>query len=94
MSVDRCAKCGDLVDTDAEPEAYVEVGNMRAQTETVCLCRECRARAEEEHEHRRTEPPGLDAFIAECLAADPRYGCDKCDWDVDGCRPCAEHEDL
>lgn len=89
MSVDRCSKCGDLVDTDNEPEAYVQIGDMRRTEEWICLCRHHR----EEREHYRQEPPGLDAFIAEQLASDPRYGCDKCDWDVDGCSPCPEHED-
>lgn len=55
MSVDRCARCGDLVDTDDEPEAYVEVGNMRAQTETLCLCRNCRERHEEELESQQEQ---------------------------------------
>lgn len=32
MSIDRCQRCGDLVDTDSEPEAYVEVGDVRAQS--------------------------------------------------------------
>jgi hypothetical protein len=94
MSIDRCSGCSALVDTDNEPEAYVEIGNMRAQTETKCLCGVCRALREEELEDLRTEPPGLGAFIAECMAADPRIGCDDCDWDVDGCSPCEKHEDC
>lgn len=59
MSVDRCSRCSDLVDTDDEPEAYVEVGNMRTQTQTVCMCRNCRERHEEELE-RRDGPHWLD----------------------------------
>lgn len=50
MSVDRCANCSDLVYTDNEPEAYVEIGNMRSQTEIVCLCRVCRERFEDRQE--------------------------------------------
>jgi hypothetical protein len=50
MSVDRCSRCSSRVDTDDEPEAYVEVGNMR-QTMTICLCRSCRERHEEEQEY-------------------------------------------
>lgn len=46
MSVDRCARCGDLVDTDEEPEAYVEVGPG-----TLCLCREHREQLEEDREY-------------------------------------------
>lgn len=93
MSIDRCANCGDLVDTDAEPEAYVEIGNMRAQIETRCLCRDCREACMNEMENRRAEPPGLDAFIEQQIAADPRRTCKDCDWDVDGCSPCEEHQD-
>jgi hypothetical protein len=52
VSIDRCSRCGDFVDTDNEPEAYVEIGNMRAQTETVCLCRHHREEHEEELERQ------------------------------------------
>lgn len=90
MSIDRCQRCGDLVDTDEEPEAYVQIGNMRNQEEYVCLCRRHREQREEERE----PPANLDAMIAAAEAADPRRGCDKCDWDVDGCSPCPEHADL
>ncbi len=92
MSIDRCSRCGDLVDTDAEPEAYVQIANMRNREEYICLCRGCREQWELEHQ----EPPypsDLDARIAAQIAADPRYGCEKCDWDVDGCAPCPEHAD-
>lgn len=56
MSIDRCGKCSALVDTDDEPESYVEVGNMRSQTETVCMCRNCREWHEDEQERRQSEP--------------------------------------
>ena len=52
MSWDRCAKCGDLVNTDNEPEAYVEVGNMRRMHDTICLCQRHREEHEEELERR------------------------------------------
>lgn len=94
MSVDRCSKCGALVDTDDEPEAYVEVGNMRSQTSTICLCQTCRERYEDAQENKRTEPPDLDERIAAEIAADPRYNCENCDWDVDGCSPCPEHSEV
>lgn len=89
MSIDRCQRCGDLVDTDDEPEAYVQIADMRKREEWICLC----ARHREEREDERQEPAGLDAFIAQCIAADPRYSCNKCDWDVDGCSPCPTHAD-
>lgn len=59
MSVDRCFKCDAFVDTDNEPEAYVETGNMRSQTELVCLCRWCRERYEEELERQESEPRSM-----------------------------------
>lgn len=46
MSIDRCSRCGDLVDTDEEPEAYVEV----KPDEFVCYCRRHREEFEEEQE--------------------------------------------
>ena len=46
MSWDRCAKCGDLVNTDNEPESYVEDANGDYR----CLC----------HEHREAYEAYLD----------------------------------
>ncbi len=93
MSIDRCSRCGDLVDTDADCEAYVEVtADVKGNPDYICLCPSCREQWELEH----PEPPypaDLDARIAAQIAADPRYGCEKCDWDVDGCSPCPEHAD-
>lgn len=50
MSVDRCSRCGDLVDTDAEPEAYVQVADMRKNEEYICLCRRHREQYEDERD--------------------------------------------
>lgn len=63
MSVDRCSRCSDLVDTDDEPEAYVEIGNMRAQTQTICLCRTCRERHEDELNREADEAAGAGSPI-------------------------------
>lgn len=52
MSIDRCYYCGDLVDTDDEPEAYVQVSNMRHTEEWRCMCRRHREKWEDEHEDR------------------------------------------
>jgi len=90
MSIDRCVRCGDLVDTDAEPESYVQIGDMKRSEEWVCMCQHHR----EEYEERFQEPGDLDERIAAEIAADPRYNCKKCDWDVDGCTPCEEHSDV
>lgn len=91
MSIDRCSRCGDLVDTDNEPEAYVQIADMRHSEEWICLCH----RHREEHEEAETvQPPmpaNIDAVIAAEIASDPRYSCKNCDWDVDGCLPCEEH---
>jgi len=35
MSMDRCGKCGDLVDTDDDPDAYID---------DECMCEACRER--------------------------------------------------
>lgn len=50
MSIDRCSRCGDLVDTDDEPESYVQIADMRKREEWICLCRRHREQYEEEHE--------------------------------------------
>jgi hypothetical protein len=52
MSIDRCQRCGDLVDTDDEPEAYIQIADMRKHEEWICLCR----RHREEYEDERAEP--------------------------------------
>jgi hypothetical protein len=45
MSMDRC-KCGDFVDTDEFPEAYVltadSIGRPAHQQTHECLCYQCR----------------------------------------------------
>jgi len=57
MSVDRCSRCSNLVDTDNEPEAYVEVAmDVRGNPDYICLCRGCRERHEEEMEREASEP--------------------------------------
>lgn len=49
MSIDRCSRCSELVDTDEEPEAYVDVSNQRRGPEDwQCFCRRCRERREDE----------------------------------------------
>jgi hypothetical protein len=90
MSIDRCSSCGDLVDTDDEPEAYVEVEGGAY----LCLCRRHREEREEQEEANRPPPKDLDARIDAEIAGDPRYSCAKCDWDEGGCSPCEEHERL
>ncbi len=50
MSIDRCSRCGDLVDTDADCEAYVLAGVYNGKPDYICLCRTHREQWEEEHE--------------------------------------------
>ena len=50
MCMTQCHDCGTLVDTDDEPEAYVEVGPMKRNPDYICLCRLCREEREEEAE--------------------------------------------
>lgn len=86
MSCMRCDRCSGIVDTDFDLESLYVTG-------FDCLCEGCRDQ-DERYEAPRREPAGLDAFIAECIAADPRYSCKKCDWDVDGCSPCEAHAEA
>ena len=42
MSWLKCHDCEDLINTD-DPESceWIEIGNMRRQTEEVCICQHC-----------------------------------------------------
>lgn len=53
MSIDRCSRCSELVDTDDEPEAYVQIADMHKREEYICLCASCREKYEDE---RDSEP--------------------------------------
>lgn len=59
MSIDRCSRCDNLIDTDDDPDCYVEkptytsVANPAApafkeRVEYVCICGPCREKLEEE----------------------------------------------
>jgi hypothetical protein len=50
MSWDRCKNCDRPVNTDDDPDCYIEVGNMRKQTTTECICEPCREELEIERE--------------------------------------------
>lgn len=65
MSIDRCSRCGDLVDTDDEPEAYVQIGNMRNREEYICLCRHHR----EQYEDERGGPDDLEMLAIDAERA-------------------------
>lgn len=89
MSCMRCDKCSGIVDTDFDPDSLYVSGRD-------CLCKWCRdgAAPDEDEGRPRRMPPNIDALIAAEMAADPRYGCKECDWDVDGCSPCEQHADC
>ena len=42
MSMDRCGRCENLIDTDVDVDCYI----TRPGQETICRCRSCRDRAD------------------------------------------------
>ncbi len=42
MSMIRCDRCDQVFDSDADPDCFVEVGNMRSQTQIATICERCR----------------------------------------------------
>ena len=42
MSMARCHDCGQVFDTDDDPECFVEIGNMRRLHKEVIICESCR----------------------------------------------------
>lgn len=73
MSIDRCAWCSDLVDTDADPSVYFEIdGN------DLCICercqeskfKECDCCGEQKPQLTRCIAYGIETFAcAECRSA-------------------------
>lgn len=53
MSMIACSECRRLVNTDDDPDCFVEVGNMRRLTSTIVLCEPCR----EEHQAEQDYAP-------------------------------------
>lgn len=45
MSMDRCKSCGELVDTDEYPEAYLltlqSIGKQEYKKDYACFCSDC-----------------------------------------------------
>lgn len=50
MSMALCKDCGCLIDTDDDPECFVEVGNMRCMNWTEIVCEPCRERRIDEND--------------------------------------------
>lgn len=42
MSMVVCRECERHFDSDADPDCFVEIGNMRRLTATVIVCENCR----------------------------------------------------
>lgn len=58
MSMVMCESCDRPIDSDDDPECFVEVGNMRRLHQTKVLCEPCRERLWEEQERESSmEPP-------------------------------------
>lgn len=51
MSWITCHDCGAYINSDDDPDCFVEVGNMRRQTYEIVLCEACRVQREIEQEH-------------------------------------------
>lgn len=50
MSIDVCKDCDRYIDTDDDPDCYVEIGDMKRLHKTICLCERCRERREQEQD--------------------------------------------
>ena len=66
MSIIVCQSCDAYIDSDFDPDCFVEVGNMRAQTETKVWCERCRDIYYEEQEAKQ------DAADKACAEAQER----------------------
>lgn len=42
MSMCICERCDRMIDSDQDPDCFVEVGNMRRMHSTITLCEWCR----------------------------------------------------
>lgn len=54
MSMDTCAECGDLVDTDDDPDCYID---MHHNGREACVCADCR------HEWELENEETFDAYL-------------------------------
>lgn len=50
MSWCTCDRCSAYIDSDEDPDCFVEVGNMRRLHKTVILCAGCRDERERQEE--------------------------------------------
>ena len=51
MSMCVCQRCDAYIDSDFDPDCFVEVGNMRKLNQTIVLCENCREEREKDLEY-------------------------------------------
>lgn len=51
MSMVICSDCDAPVDSDHDPDCFVDIGNMRRLHQTITLCENCRGRREDQLEY-------------------------------------------
>lgn len=61
MSMCTCEECGRFINSDDDPECFVEIGNMRRLHKTIILCESCRNERWEELERQE----GMAASVEE-----------------------------
>lgn len=74
MSIIVCQSCDAYIDSDFDCDCFVEVGNMRSQTETKVWCERCRDKYYQEQE---AEQDAADRACAEAQRREEEY-----DWDA------------
>ena len=62
MSMCVCENCDAYIDSDDDPDCFVEIGNMRRLNQTMVLCENCRDKLFAELE---AEQDAADAACAE-----------------------------
>lgn len=55
MSIVTCEYCDAMVDSDSDPDCFVETGNMRRLHQTTIICEPCRERAWDRQQDRLSE---------------------------------------
>ena len=55
MSMCICSECSRLIDSDDDPDCFVEVGNMRRLHGTKIYCERCREELEELEDYRQSQ---------------------------------------
>ena len=54
MSIDRCYRCDNIVDTDFDLDCYVPDPRMSLKPHPdICICERCREREQNEQEERQ-----------------------------------------